>query len=97
VRQIRYCTYFYTAIYLQSVKAACNWYGSECVSLGDVSDLMFVLRTRAVDDKVNVGRVAQRLLQQVATANRTTGQEKVGKEHVYVTECAMYAGITSSQ
>ncbi len=39
---------------------------------------MYVLRTRASDDKVNVRRAALQLLEHVVTINRAIGQEEVG-------------------
>jgi hypothetical protein len=51
---------------------------------------MFVLRTRAFDDKVNVRRAALQLLEQVVIINRAIGQEEVGEMHIRVTVCAMY-------
>lgn len=59
----------------------------DVTALDDVSGLMFVLRTRAFDDKVNVRRAALQLLEQVVIINRAVGQEEVGEMHICVTVC----------
>lgn len=65
----------------------------DVTALDDVSGLMFVLRARAFDDKVNVRRAALQLLEQVVIINRAIGQEEVGQMRIRVTVCAIYGWL----